>query len=151
MPKKSPTKKTVKRKVQRKKAAAKETVKQIDLHQPFDLTDVSRETLESYTFYLKELVNSAGWKLMSQVLEGNLALLERQIVSKRQVLTNKTLTDEEVDGLRDQHEILTELLQKPHELIQQYSPNSEPIPSPDYDPYGGDKKTVNAATMSDTT
>lgn len=128
-----------------------EPLKVLDLHKPFDLTDVSQETLESYTFYLKEMVNSAGWKLMVQVLEGNLALLEKQIVRKKEVLTNRKLTEEEVDSLRDQHEILEELMQKPHELIKKYGKADEPRVSPDYNPYGGDKHTINAATMSDTT
>jgi len=150
MPKKTTTKaKKVTKK--REKAVENEPVKVLDLHKPFDLTDVSRETLESYTFYLKELVNSAGWKLMSQVLEGNLSILERQIITKKQVLTGAALSNEDVDKLRDQHEILTELMQKPHELIAKYGKPGEPIPSPDYDPYGGDRKTVNAATMSDST
>lgn len=134
-----------------KKVEKEEEVKVLDLHKPFDLTDVSRETLESYTFYLKEMVNSAGWKLMVQVLEGNLALLEKQIVRKKEVLTNRALTDEEVDKLRDQHEILEELMQKPHELIEKYAVAEDPTPSPSYDPYGGNRETVNAATMSDST
>jgi hypothetical protein len=133
------------------KVVENESVAVLDLHKPFDLTDVSRETLESYAFYLKELVNSAGWKLMSQVLEGNLSVLERQIITKKQVLTGNALTDEEVDKLRDQHEILTELMQKPHELIAKYGKPEEPTPSPNYDPYGGDRSTVNAAVMSNST
>lgn len=133
------------------KVVENEPVKVLDLHKPFDLTDVSRETLESYTFYLKEMVNSAGWKLMVQVLEGNLALLEKQIVRKKEVLTNRELTEQEVDKLRDQHEILEELMKKPHELIEKYAVAEDPTPSPSYDPYGGNRETVNAATMSDST
>lgn len=148
---KTATKKTIKRKIQRKKAAAKEPVKQMDLHQAFDLTDVSDETLESYAFYLKEMVHSAGWKLMVQVLQGNLAILEKQIVSKKEVMTNRLLSDEEVDSLRDQHEILSELMNKPHELIKQYSKDEGEVTEYSYDPYGGNNKTLNAATMSDTT
>lgn len=148
--KKKTTKKVTSKKV-KPVVAENATVRQLDLHKPFDLTDVSQGTLESYTFYLKDMVNSAGWKLMTQVLEGNLALLEKQIVRKREVLTDRALTEVEVDRLRDQHEILTELMQKPHELIALYGKKDSPIPSPDYDPYGGDRKTVNAATMSDST
>lgn len=155
MPRKSTTKpkKVAKKAVKKvaKKAVAQEPVKVLDLHKPFDLTDVSETTLESYTFYLKELVNSAGWKLMVQVLEGNLALLERQIVRKKEVITDRKLSDEEVDTLRDQHEILEELINKPHELIAKYSKADEPRPSPEYDPYGGNRETVNAETMSNTT
>lgn len=128
-----------------------EPVQQLDLHKAYDLTDVSQETLSSYAFYLKEMTHSAGWKLMVQVLEGNLAVLERQIVRKKEILTNRALTEVEVDRLRDQHEILTELINKPKELIEQYSVPTEQLGSPSYDPYGGDKKTINAATMSDST
>ena len=134
-----------------KKVEKKTPVQVMDLHQAFDLTDVSRETLESYAFYLKEMVNSAGWKLMCQVLEGNLALLERQIVRKKEVLTDRELSDAEVDKLRDQHEILEELVNKPHELIAKYDKKPEPSIITEYDPYGGNRKTLNAATMSDST
>ncbi len=145
-------KKTTKKVTAKKRVVAKKaTVQQIDLHKPFDLTDVSRETLESYAFYLNEMVHSAGWKLMVQVLEGNLQVLERQIITKKQVLTDNPLSDAEVDKLRDQHEILSELINKPHELIELYGKKEAPVPSPSYDPYGGDRKTVNAAVMSDST
>lgn len=136
----------------KKPVTKKETVKKLDLSKAFDLTDVSEATLESYTFYLKELVNSAGWKLMAQVMEGNLHLLEKQIVSKKEVLTGKLLTDEEVDSLRDQHEIMLELINKPKELIARYSKSEEPEPVVDYDPYGTRPEgIVNAETMSDST
>lgn len=141
--------KTVKKTV--KVAVKANEVRQMDLHQAFDLTDVSRETLESYTWYLKEMVNSAGWKLMCQVLQGNLALLEKQIVRKKEILTDRPLTDEEVDSLRDQHQILEELLNKPQELITKYEKKPEPSMVTEYDPYGGDRHSINAATMRDTT
>lgn len=143
--------KSVSTKKPRKVVEKVSPVQQMDLHQAFDLTDVSRETLESYAWYLKEMVNSAGWKLMCQVLEGNLALLERQIVRKKEVLTDRQLTDAEVDKLRDQHEILEELVNKPHELIAKYDRKPEPSIVTEYDPYGGNRKTLNAATMSDST
>lgn len=156
MPKKVTTtrkvvKKAAKKAVEEVVVPVQAPIQQLDLHQPFDLADVSQETLTSYAFYLKEMTNSAGWKLMVQVLEGNLAILERQIVRKKEILTNKPLTEEEVDRLRDQHEILTELINKPKELIEQYSVPPEQLGSPSYDPYGGDKKTINAAVMSDST
>jgi hypothetical protein len=153
MPKKTVknTKKVSKTVKKASKSVEQEPIKVLDLHKPFDLTDVSRETLESYTHYLKEMVNSAGWKLMCQVLEGNLALLEKQIIRKKEVLTNRALSDEEVDKLRDQHEILEELINKPQELIKKYGVAEDPTPSPSYDPYGGNRETVNAATMSDST
>lgn len=145
-------KKTIKKVTAKKRVVAKKTtVEQIDLHQPFNLNDVSRETLENYALYLKEMTYSPGWKLMVQVLEGNLQVLERQIISKRQVLTNTPLSDADVDKLRDQHEILSELINKPQELIARYGKKEEGVPSPSYDPYGGDRKTVNAAVMSDST
>jgi hypothetical protein len=144
-------KKAVKKAVSKVVAPVQEPVQVLDLHKSFDLTDVSQETLSSYAFYLKEMTHSAGWKLMVQVLEGNLAVLERQIVRKKEILTNRPLTEVEVDRLRDQHEILSELINKPKELIDQYSVPTEQAGSPSYDPYGGDKKTVNAAVMSDST
>lgn len=155
MPKKVTTTKKVAKKIVPKPVETVvevvEPVQQLDLHKAFDLTDVSQETLSSYAFYLKEMTHSAGWKLMVQVLEGNLAVLEKQIVRKKEILTNRALTELEVDRLRDQHEILTELITKPSELIEQYSVPREQIGSPSYDPYGGDKKTINAAVMSDST
>jgi len=148
------TKKTLKTtgKIKKAEMPVKTTaVQQMDLHQAFNLTDVSHETLASYAFYLKEMVNSAGWKLMVQVLEGNLALLEKQIVRKKEVLTDRPLTESEADSLRDQHEILTELINKPHQLIKKYGAPEQARPVVEYDPYGGNRKTINASTMSDMT
>lgn len=143
MPKKVTTAKNKKN-----KAVEKEPVKQLDLHKPFDLTDVSDETLQSYVSYLEQMLIHPGWKLMTQVLEGNLQVLERQIISKRQILTNNVLSDQEVDSLRDQHEILTELMEKPQELINRYKKDKDIIQSPNYDPYSDIENTYGAAVMS---
>ena len=124
----------------------------MDLSQPFNLTNVSGETLKAYCLYLEQMLVSPGWKLMEHVLEGNMALLERQIVTKREALTARILSDAEVDKLRDQHQIVEELLQKPKQLIEKYGEKKAGIPAPEYDPYQSvPEGTERVETLSNTT
>jgi len=138
-----------------KKPVKTNLVPQWDLSKPFDLTDVSQETLEGYIFYLKEMLNSGGWKFMSQVLDGNKALLEQQIVTKQNFETKTSLTDEEVDDLRMQHAQIVQLSEMPKRLIEQYQKPEEAQGEIQYDPYSKtgvkDKDLISAGVMSDTT
>lgn len=148
------TKKAVKKTKKVAKATKAEQVKHLDLSKPFDLTDVSPETLESYAFYLKEMLNSGGWKLMEQVLEGNMSLLEKQIVSKRDIETSIELDEEAVDLLRVQHAQIVQLINTPRKLIKQYGKPEDVAAVAEYDPYsfkGKDSSVLNACVMSDTT
>lgn len=151
-----PTKTTSKpKKVTKKvvKYSKVEPVKHLDLSKPFDLTDVSPVTLEGYAFYLKEMLNSGGWKLMEQVLEGNMALLERQIIAKRE-LEGKELSEEEVDLLRVQHAQIVQLIKTPSELIKKYGKPEDAKGITEYDPYskkGKDSSVINAGVLSDMT
>jgi len=138
-----------------KKPVKTNLVPQWDLSKPFDLTDVSQETLEGYVFYLKEMLNSGGWKFMSQVLDGNKSLLEQQIVTKQNFETKTSLTDEEVDDLRMQHAQIVQLSEMPKKLIEQYQKPEEAQGEIEYDPYSNtgvkDKDVISAGVMSDTT
>lgn len=148
------TKKAVKKTKKVAKATKAEQLQHLDLSKPFDLTDVSQETLESYAYYLKEMLNSAGWKLMEQVLEGNMAILEKQIVSKRDIETGMELTEDQVDLLRVQHAQIVQLMNTPRKLIKQYGKPEDVKAVAEYDPYsfkGKDSDVLNASVMSNTT
>jgi len=136
-----------------KKYPQPEAVKHLDLSKAFDLTDVSAVTLEGYAFYLKEMLNSGGWKLMEQVLEGNMALLEQQIIAKRD-LEGNDLTEDGVDLLRVQHAQIVQLIRTPRDLIKKYGKKEDAKGVVEYDPYskkGKDSAVVNAGVMSNTT
>lgn len=139
----------------KKKTVKTNLVPQWDLSKPFDLTDVSQETLEGYVFYLKEMLNSGGWKFMSQVLDGNKSLLEQQIVTKQDFETKTPLTDEQVDVLRMQHAQIVQLAEMPKRLIKQYEKPEDAQGEIEYDPYSNtgvkDKDVISAGVMSDTT
>lgn len=146
-----PTPKTTKQKVTKKKATKVSKIKQLDLSKPFDLTDTSAATLESYAGYLKSMVLSGGWKLMEQVLEGNMSLLEKQIVSKKDFETSALLTEADVDLLRVQHAQIVQLMNIPAKLIKQYGKPEDVAGVAEYDPYSTkakDSTVINASVMS---
>ena len=133
----------------------KKKVPVLDLHHSFSLTDVNMETRRQYAHYLREMVLSAGWKLMSQILEGNLSVLEKTIVLKVNTETGERLEEKDLDELRVQHAQITQLLLKPHELIKQFAgKEAAPVVS-DYDPYShgfkADTTREGAGSLSDST
>lgn len=131
-----------------------ETVKVIDLSQPYDLVNVSPTRLREYASYLEAMVLSPGWKLMEAVLNANLAVLAEQIINKSEI-DGTLLTDADVELLRVQHAQIKQLLKKPQMLIDQYGGKNKPSVMAEYDPYGkpGVKSEFvnNAKTMSNTT
>lgn len=114
-------------------------------HKPFDL-DIKTEAhaLEMIT-HLEVLKNTAGWLLMKQIMEGNMAVLERAIITKK--LGEKVLTDVEVDDLRKSHSVMEELINKPDQLIEMFKKNNV-IGTPTYDPYASDPKQLQKDGLS---
>ena len=139
----------------KKKVTKQKTVPTLDFHQSFDLGNVTLESRKQYAHYLKELLASAGWKLMKQILEGNLAIIEKTIVTKIDVVRSVTLEEKELDELRVQHAQITQLLEKPHELIRQFEGEERRPVTSDYDPYRHgvlpDKSREGAGSLKDTT
>lgn len=131
-----------------------ETVKVIDMSQPYDLVNVSPTRLREYASYLEAMVISPGWKLMEAVLNANLGVLAEQIINKAEV-DGTVLTDSDVELLRVQHAQIKQLLKKPQILIDQYGGKLKPSTMQEYDPYSkpGEKSEFinNARSMSNTT
>ena len=139
----------------KKKVTKQKKVPTLDLHQSFDLGNVTMESRKQYAHYLKELTMSAGWKLMKQILEGNLALIERTIITKYDIARGVQLDEKELDEYRVQHAQMSQLLEKPHELIRQFEGEERHQVTSDYDPYShgkvADKSREGARSLTDTT
>lgn len=102
------------------------------------------KTPEQAVTLIAELTNfklSGGWKLMVQILEGNMANLERAIITKMDAWTGTKLSEAQLDELRAKHAVFAELIAKPDDLIELFkkqSGGSVPI----YDPYHTDIKAM---------
>lgn len=124
MPKKTTTKKKTK-----KKALPK-----VQKHEVFDLSIDNPEQAADIINALLSLQQDRGWLLLKQIFEGNIAVLEAAILKKLSPDDGKTpLSEEECDRLRDKLSYLEELLNKPQEIIKQFSQKSPE--EPNYDPY----------------
>ena len=132
-------------------ATKKKTTKKTDQskvykpHKPFDLDiKTDAQALEMIT-HLEVLKNTAGWLLMKQIMEGNMAVLERAIITKK--IGDKVLSDTEVDDLRKSHSVMEELINKPDQLIEMFKKNTV-IGTPTYDPYASDAKQLQKDGLS---
>ena len=138
----------------KKKVTQQKKVPTLDLHQSFDLGNVTLEARVQYAQYLKDLTASAGWKLMKQILEGNLSIIEKTIVTKVDVVRGVTLEEKELDELRVQHAQITQLLEKPFDLIKQFEGEERRPVTSDYDPYShgfmSDKSREGSRSLTDT-
>lgn len=83
---------------------------------------------------LKALQVSEGWILLRQTLEAQIAVLDRQIIDKRDV-NGGVLSDAECDKLREQRTVTQGLVDKPELLLGQLERVEED--EPDDDPYYG--------------
>lgn len=81
---------------------------------------------------LEQLVASQGWKIVLEQIEGNVSVLEEQILTKRDA-AGKALTDAEVDQLRDKRGYLVELRRMPEKLLTSFK--DDPGEEQDFDPY----------------
>lgn len=114
--------------------AKKNTQPEKELHAPFELSDVSRETAKVYAEHLANMVLSQGWLLMEQILKGNCARIERIIITRMEPETHAKLSEAELDEYRIQLNQIERLIQHPHDLIKQYKAVEEPV-TKTYDPY----------------
>ena len=119
---------------------AKKTVKKTRVykkHKEFDLSvKTEAQALELIT-HLEMLKVSAGWQILKQVIDGNIAVLERAILLKQDTETAVAITEQQADELRFKRNYLEELSEKPQKLIEQFkkqTTNSVPT----YDPYATD-------------
>lgn len=109
-------------------------VKAVKKHGKFDLSINRPEQATDVIDALQSLQQDRGWLLLKQIFEGNIAVLEAAILRKLDPEDGKTpLKEEECDRLRDRLAYLEELLNKPQEIIKQFSQKAPDIP--EYDPY----------------
>jgi len=127
----------------KKKTTTKKTTKKevFTKHTVFDLEIKNDAQAEELTGHLANLKVTSGWLILKQIIEGNMALLERAIVLKKDPETNAPITEAQVDELRFKRNYLEELAGKPDELIAKFK-KQRGIEIPTYDPYATNAKQM---------
>jgi hypothetical protein len=131
--KKKPTTKTAKGSQTKQKALPRGKAFNLDIR--------TKEQGETLIAHLQLLKVAGGWMLMKQILEGNMAALERAIITKADPQTGTKLTEAQVDELRSKHAVFGEVVGKPDQLIELFRQQSGGF-VPSYDPYHTDIKKM---------
>jgi len=109
-------------------------------HKRSKVFNLNIKTPEQAVVLVAELTSlkfSGGWKLLTQILEGNMAQLERSIITKLDAWNGTKLSEVHLDELRAKHAVFAELLAKPDDLIELFQKKSGGF-VPIYDPYHSD-------------
>lgn len=106
----------------------------------FDLQIKNQSQANELIAHLEVMRATAGWLIMKQIIEGNLATLERCIVLK-QDFAGAPIDDRACDELRMKHGYLEELANKPEKLIEQFK-QQVGLEVPTYDPYATEAKQL---------
>lgn len=125
-----------------KKTTTKKTVKkQVTMHKVFDLDVRTQAQANELIAHLEVMRATAGWLILKQIIESNMAVLERAILLKVDPVENKPITEVQADELRYKRNYLEELAEKPERLIAQFKKQTG-IEVPTYDPYATDAKQM---------
>lgn len=92
--------------------------------------------------YLAQLETTLGWIYLKKMLQASMAVIQEQILSKKDIATGAKLTDLEVDELRMSYNAYKELVNKPAQLIENITKGNIPS-APEYDPYAKGIKDSN--------
>ena len=130
----------------------KDTATPIDLHKVFELGSITPEQADVLASHLEQMVQLPGWLLLKQVLEGNMAVIEKAIVTKIDPQTAQRMSEVEADEYRIQHAQINQLLKKPSELIQSFRGDKSEKVVESFDPYqqSTDKKAERLRGMAST-
>lgn len=86
-------------------------------------------------------IASEFWGIIMQIAQANIVLLEKQIISKIDEETKKSLSDLEIDRLRDKRGYLIELTKTPENYIELLRKKGNVAPT-NFDPYYTDPKDI---------
>lgn len=106
-------------------------------HKKFDLEITSTAQAYEFIAHLNTMMNTAGWHLLVQITEGNIAVLEEAILERKDPQTKQRLSDEELEDARRKREAMKGMIERPQRLIDMYKINSG-ANMPTYDPYAVD-------------
>jgi hypothetical protein len=108
---------------------------------PFDLNIGTPQQANELIAHLEVMKATAGWHILREIIQGNLAVLERAIVTKTDPETKTAIDDKACDVLRIKHGYLEELMEKPDRLIAQFKKQTG-MEVPTYDPYATESKQL---------
>lgn len=111
-------------------------------HERFDLDIKSQEQSDELVAYMLEMTATSGWRLLKQIMENNISVLEAAIIDKTDPLSGEQLKEEEVEEARKKRNIMKELIEKPNQLIETFKRQAG-IATPTYDPYATDVRQFN--------
>lgn len=112
--------------------------KEVMMHRVYDLNIKTDKQAQELVAYMKNLKQNAGWIIVRQMLEGNMALLEQAIINK-ETLGGAPASEDEVDRMRDQRSIFEQTIEKPEDIIKTLE-GSKGSKTPNYDPYATDMR-----------
>jgi hypothetical protein len=149
MPKKTVTKKTTKKQTAKKSKAVQLKLKR---EEQLVFTVDTPEQAAEIAAHLSQLEVTTGWIFLKQMLMASMDVIERQIITKKDIDTGQLLTEDEVDSLRKSYLAYEELIDKPAQLIENLTQGNRPT-SPEYDPYSRvtrkDTETIDAGVLAD--
>lgn len=108
----------------------------------FDLDIKNPAQAEELVAYMVQLQASAGWLLLRQIMQGNIAVLEAMIIDRIDMNTGNKLTEEQLDEARDKRAIMKEMIEKPQALIDMFKKQTG-TPVETFDPYAVDVRQFN--------
>ena len=110
----------------------------VETNEPFNLVTPTQREADEMIQHLTVMKETLGWKLMVQILKGNMHVLEQCILLKQDFETGEILEETVVDNMREKLRYLRELTEKPDQLISALE--GKTTETPDYDPYASTLK-----------
>lgn len=149
MSKKTTAKKTTKKRAPKSTSAVQRRLKREE-QMVFNIE--TPEQSAEIAAHLAQLENTTGWIFLKQMLMASMTVIERQIITKKDIDTGAALTEDEVDSLRKSYLAYEELVDKPAQLIANLTQGNRPT-APEYDPYSRvtrkDSETMDAGVLAD--
>ena len=122
-----------------KKKTIKKVVKPSTIKpKKFDLSIENSKQGAEIILAFQNLETTAGWMLLRQIFDGNMAVLQEAILKKVDPNTSASINEAECDRLRDRYSYLEELVNTPQKYIQKFGQVQPEMP--EYDPYEQHKR-----------
>lgn len=127
------TKPKTKKRVPKTKPMQTIIIKRESTVKEFDFSFKNPDENVKIVAILKDLQTHEGWRFMKEAFQKNIDYLSDQILDKKESISDRELSEQEVDELRMKRKYLKELLNKPDYFINKLEEN--PVQETNLDPY----------------
>lgn len=117
--------------------AKKTKQNQTKTHKPFNLQIKTEEQARELMANMAGLKMNTGWLILQEIMRGNIAVMEAEILTKRNAEDGSAISNEQCDELRYKRSYMEELIRKPDDLMKQFQKEAR-IDMPIYDPYASE-------------